>query len=106
LNAFFFFGLVAQYVGSTYLYEKIEDPNAFTKLLISGALAIVLFTVYYALGYFGPRKANYIMTGIFIILLMFNFLGSAIVLWRVYFQAASTFYSSKTWLTAFSKTSI
>ncbi|KAJ3306146.1 hypothetical protein HDV03_000380 [Kappamyces sp. JEL0829] len=103
LNAFFFLGLAGQYIVSTYLFEKFSDSQSLAKLIVSTTVALCLFVIYYVLGYFGTRRANYLLTGAFILMLMINFLGSAIVLWRIHFQSKEEFRPSVMWLTVFSK---
>lgn len=85
----------------TYFNDKNTDGKASNILMISFAVTMVIFGVYYVLGYFAMKRSNYIMAGFFLLMLMVNFLVSIVVLWRVYIQAASEFISSRIWLTVF-----
>jgi hypothetical protein len=101
LNAFFLLVIDAQYVMETYFSSKGTDGSASNFLIVSFVVTIVIFGIYYGLGYFSMKKSNYIMAGLFLLMLMINFLVSVVVLWRVYIQAPLQFKSSRTWLTVF-----
>jgi hypothetical protein len=103
LNAYCFLGVMAQYfVASFYFKKEYNSATAGqTELIVTAAVVIVATVIYTALGYFGARKTSYIVMGIFLGLLMINFLALIVILYRVFISNREEYRPTVIWLTTF-----
>jgi hypothetical protein len=103
LNAFCFLGVMAQYFAASFYFQKNYDSatTAQTELIVTAAIVLVVTIIYTTMGYFGARKTSYIIMGIFLALLMINFLGLIVILYRVYISNRAEYRPTVIWLTSF-----
>jgi hypothetical protein len=103
LNAYCFLGVMAQYFVASFYFRKDYNSatSGQTELVVTGVIVIIVTGIYTALGYFGARKTSYIIMGIFLILLMINFLGLIVILYRVFISDRDEYRPTVIWLTSF-----
>jgi hypothetical protein len=103
LNAFCFLGVMAQYFAASFYFQKDYDSatTAQTELIVTAVIVAVVTAIYMAMGYFGARRTSYIIMGIFLALLMINFLGLIVILYRVHISNRAEYRPTVIWLTSF-----
>jgi hypothetical protein len=100
INAYFFLGVVIQYVGILYFVGKNRAENQWFIPIIIMANAFVT-TLYFLTGYLGARHTNYRLLGIYLGILITNFVALVVILYLVYVQDPSLYLPTRYWLTFF-----
>lgn len=103
LNAYFFLGVMAQYFIATYFFDKDRGASSagVTGLLITALIVFIVTAIYYAVGYYGASRTNYLIMGVFLIILMINFLGLIVILYQSFISDAAKYRATVAWLTSF-----
>jgi hypothetical protein len=103
LNAYCFLGVMAQYFVASFYFRKDYNSatSGQTELIVTAVIVIITTAVYTAFGYYGARKSSYLIMGIFLILLMINFLGLIVILYRVFISDRDEYRPTIIWLTSF-----
>lgn len=102
INAFFFAMNAVQYAAEVYFNEKYSASTPLNLALGLSAVFVSL-CIYQTLGYFAMKKCNYVMAGIFLVLLFASFFVSVAILWKIFFDAPVVFKSSAVSIAAFGK---
>ena len=100
INAYFFLGVVMQYVGILYFVGKNRAENQWFIPIIILANAFVT-TLYFLTGYLGARHTNHRLLGIYLGILIANFVALVVILFLVYVQDPNLYLPTRYWLTFF-----
>ena len=106
LNIFFSCGIIIQMVGALYYYNKqanidMEISKNVSKYFVAGACSIMCLVaiIFYAVGYYGVKKASYSLMGVFLLLMVGN--GIALIYAIVIASTEPAYKLTIIWLTSF-----